>query len=143
MLRKSPQKLDLTPMVDVTFLILIFFMVTASFAVRRAIEFPRAAQNIPSRNPQPFDPPQHPVRVQVDQFGSFFVLTEDSQKELLGKQSLVSELRSVRESFSAETPLRIEVESLAKLRFLVDAIDAAAIAGFARPALTETNSDLI
>jgi biopolymer transport protein ExbD len=33
-------ELDLTPMVDVTFLLLIFFMVTAAFALQKTIEVP-------------------------------------------------------------------------------------------------------
>ena len=33
-------ELDLTPMVDVTFLLLIFFMVTAAFALQKSIEVP-------------------------------------------------------------------------------------------------------
>ena len=34
------EELDLTPMVDVTFLLLIFFMVTAAFALQKSIEVP-------------------------------------------------------------------------------------------------------
>ena len=32
--------MDLTPMVDVTFLLLIFFMITASFSLQKSIEVP-------------------------------------------------------------------------------------------------------
>ena len=42
-LRKSrldDEEMDLTPMVDVTFLLLIFFMITASFSTQKAIEIP-------------------------------------------------------------------------------------------------------
>lgn len=34
------EEMDLTPMVDMTFLLLIFFMITASFSVQKSIEFP-------------------------------------------------------------------------------------------------------
>ncbi len=34
------EEMDLTPMVDVTFLLLIFFMITASFTMQKAIAFP-------------------------------------------------------------------------------------------------------
>lgn len=33
--------MDLTPMVDVTFLLLIFFMITASFSIQKTLEFPK------------------------------------------------------------------------------------------------------
>ena len=36
----SEDDMDLTPMVDVTFLLLIFFMITAAFALQKAIEVP-------------------------------------------------------------------------------------------------------
>jgi biopolymer transport protein ExbD len=33
-------EMDLTPMVDVTFLLLIFFMITASFTIQKTLQFP-------------------------------------------------------------------------------------------------------
>lgn len=38
--RSSDEELDMTPMVDVTFLLLIFFMVTAAFTLQKSIEVP-------------------------------------------------------------------------------------------------------
>lgn len=37
---EEDEEMDLTPMVDVTFLLLIFFMVTASFSLQKSIETP-------------------------------------------------------------------------------------------------------
>lgn len=37
--------LDMTPMIDVTFLLLIFFMVTASFHLQKGLNFPPSAQS--------------------------------------------------------------------------------------------------
>jgi biopolymer transport protein ExbD len=37
-------EMDMTPMVDVTFLLLIFFMLTAAFALQKALEVPASAQ---------------------------------------------------------------------------------------------------
>lgn len=36
----SDDEMDMTPMVDITFLLLIFFMVTASYSLQRSIEVP-------------------------------------------------------------------------------------------------------
>ena len=38
--RRSQDEMDLTPMVDVTFLLLIFFMITASFSVSKTLRTP-------------------------------------------------------------------------------------------------------
>jgi biopolymer transport protein ExbD len=35
------EEMDLTPMVDVTFLLLIFFMITASFTIQKVMRYPR------------------------------------------------------------------------------------------------------
>lgn len=39
--RPPLEEMDLTPMVDVTFLLLIFFMITASFSLQKTIEIPQ------------------------------------------------------------------------------------------------------
>ncbi|MFO0944768.1 MAG: biopolymer transporter ExbD [Planctomycetota bacterium] len=38
--RRKVEELDLTPMVDVTFLLLLFFMLTASYSMQKSIEVP-------------------------------------------------------------------------------------------------------
>lgn len=38
--RAADDELDMTPMVDVTFLLLIFFMITAAFALQKSLEVP-------------------------------------------------------------------------------------------------------
>ena len=40
--RKADDEMDMTPMVDVTFLLLIFFMLTAAFALQKALAAPSA-----------------------------------------------------------------------------------------------------
>ena len=43
--RSDQAEMDMTPMVDVTFLLLIFFMITAAFALQKAIEVPPSRQD--------------------------------------------------------------------------------------------------
>jgi biopolymer transport protein ExbD len=70
-------------------------------------------------------------------------MATDWQKELVGKQELVSELAAARRDTPMTSDLLIEVESAARLQALVDAMDAATIAGFQQFQLTEIASELI
>lgn len=137
---KSP---DMTSMVDVTFLVLIFFMATASFSMQKAIEMPAAKSDMASTRSNPQEQLLNPVRLVVDRQGAFFLLAADFQKEIVGKQSLITELMAARNVSAADETIRIEVESDAKLRWLVDAMDAATIAGFSAIRLDEIQESLI
>ena len=46
------ESVDMTPMIDVTFLLLIFFMITASFHLQKGLDFPAAATQEPPVDPQ-------------------------------------------------------------------------------------------
>ena len=74
-------ELDMTPMVDVTFLLLIFFMVTASFTLQKSLEQPHAKSDQPSPNPieEPDTPPDY-VQVNIDQNNTYYVTTRDFEE---------------------------------------------------------------
>lgn len=120
--------LDMTPMVDVTFLLLIFFMVTASFSLQKSIAMPNQQSESPSRNHEELTPEE--VTLRVDEYGSFLLLTPQWDMETPAKQRLVDGLRTALVESSAQTSLQIEVHELARLGSLVDAMDAGTIAGF-------------
>ena len=71
-------ELDMTPMVDVTFLLLIFFMVTASFTLQKSIAQPPVPDTLPSTNPvdEPEDEDQY-VEVIIDQFNTYQLTSLD------------------------------------------------------------------
>lgn len=75
-------ELDMTPMVDVTFLLLIFFMVTASFTIQKSLEQPHAKTDAPSTNvtPEEDTPPDY-VQVIIDQTNTYYVTTRDVDEE--------------------------------------------------------------
>ncbi len=54
--KKDESSIDLTPMLDVVFILLIFFVVTATFLSERAID---AASNESSDEPPPEQPPEN------------------------------------------------------------------------------------
>jgi biopolymer transport protein ExbD len=82
--------LDMTPMVDVTFLLLIFFMVTAAFALQKSIHIPTpdptdsASQ---SRSVEELEKDDDYIIVRIDRDDSVWVddLEAPSPQELLAK----------------------------------------------------------
>ena len=78
---------DMTPMVDVTFLLLVFFMVTAAFTLQRSFE-------LPVRNEGPADTRIEPdeevalVTVTIDEFNSYRVSTPGWEEEAPSEQDL-------------------------------------------------------
>lgn len=85
------EELDLTPMVDVTFLLLIFFMITASFSLTKTIETPPPDPEKEGAQAQQTleDLEQTSIIVLIDEQDSIFVDDEpvadpDNLEELLG-----------------------------------------------------------
>lgn len=135
---REEEELDMTPMVDVTFLLLIFFMVTASFSLQKSIEMPRQQTDAPSTSVTEEELEElDMVELQVDEFGSFLVLAADWERETPGKQNLISALKEAMTAGSDGMRLAVKVHELAKLQALVDAMDAGTIAGFTEIEVTQ------
>ena len=86
--------MDMTPMVDVTFLLLIFFMITASFSSEKVFEKPPPMSETPSTRP-PDNPPEvyDSVRVQIDEFNAFTIIfPTGDEREASSKQDLLMAL---------------------------------------------------
>ena len=126
---REEDELDMTPMVDVTFLLLIFFVVTASFQLQKSIMMPRQQTDAPSTNSVEEDPEElDQVELQIDEEGSFMVITDEGEKDPLGKQALISTLKEARADKAAK--LIIKVQEQCQLQALVDGMDAGTIAGY-------------
>ncbi len=134
--KQGKADLDMTPMVDVSFLLVIFFMVTASFSLQKSIAMPRQQAQTPSPRIDP-QPQEVQVDVQIDRFGSFLVITPNWNLETPAKQRLVTALRDAVGESQADSRLSIHVHEMAKLRSLVDAMDAGTIAGYADLQVTQ------
>ena len=82
--KKEPipeDELDMTPMVDVTFLLLIFFMVTASFTLQKSLEQPHTKSDAPSTEVSPEEEIEDDyIQVNIDQNNTFYVTTRDSEE---------------------------------------------------------------
>jgi biopolymer transport protein ExbD len=99
--RKTEADLDMTPMVDVTFLLLIFFMVTAAFALQKSFEVPAPDESTPSSEARPLDEIEDDPRfvvVRIDRFNTFHVITAawEQDREAPSEQDLLIALRDAR-----------------------------------------------
>ncbi len=121
-------ELDMTPMVDVTFLLLIFFMVTASFTIQKSLEQAHSKSDEPSTTPtEETEEPEDYVQILIDQTNTYYVTSRSLDEEECPSDS---EMRSrVRDAFENEGAKRLiivaHVESLH--RKVVTAWDTGAI----------------
>jgi biopolymer transport protein ExbD len=135
---RPEEEMDMTPMVDVTFLLLIFFMVTAAFSLQKSIDMPRQQTDVPSTSTVDEESDDlDMVELEVDEYGSFLVMAPDWERETPGKQNLVSALREAIAGNKDGMRLAIKVHEAAKLKSLVDAMDAGTIAGFSPLEVTQ------
>ncbi len=125
---REEQNLDMTPMVDVTFLLLIFFMITASFAQQKALETPppdptqQAAQ---SRTLEELEQDDDYIIIRVDE--SSVVWVEDHEAPT--RQELLSLLRQ-RRSGGGPTRVLVTFHEKAKHATVIMVFDTARAAGF-------------
>ncbi|MCA9082959.1 MAG: protein kinase [Planctomycetaceae bacterium] len=121
------EEMDLTPMVDVTFLLLIFFMITASFNLQKQVQVPPAQSDETSTVTQV--PPEDNASVEAVIDADNRITIDDQPGDSFDE--LVSLLNSARSgSDSAELKLLIDPESTHEKRILV--ADAAAKAGYVK-----------
>lgn len=99
----SQDEMDMTPMVDVTFLLLIFFMVTASFASQRANEPPPNIDDLPSRTPISVPEDQNDyVEVIIDQNNTYRITSRDLEEiEAPSEIQMRAEVKNAKEILNA------------------------------------------
>ncbi len=126
---REETEMDMTPMVDVTFLLLIFFMVTAAFSLQKSLQVPTPRPDEPSQNVQQRDPQEDPdmVTVHVDEFNTFRVVTTDWDEEAPSDQELLTQLRKARSGNAqgrVPTKLLVMANGEAMHEKVVTALDA-------------------
>ena len=132
--RSSEAEMDMTPMVDVTFLLLIFFMVTAAFSLQKSLEVPK-----PDPSDQPStevvetieDNPDY-VTLLVDENNTFYVSTVDWERECPSQQEMLVRLREAKRGDSAgrqPTKLFVRAHGDASHERVVMALDAGSAVG--------------
>ena len=124
------EELDMTPMVDVTFLLLIFFMVTASFSIQKSIEVPPpdpdkqgAAQTV-----QPLEElEENSILIEIDEENRFFV-ESDPVNDPRDLPTILAEVRSK----DSKNEVVVSVDERTHHEAVVTAIDAAQEVGMQR-----------
>ena len=132
---RQQAEMDMTPMVDVTFLLLIFFMVTASFAMQKSLEFPspdRKDDTAQNRTIEDIENRDDYIIVRIDGDNVYHV----DDRETWSRQELLSILREIKNtdsgSFGAPLNLLIIAANTAKHETVVSAIDVGNAAGITR-----------
>ena len=117
--------MDLTPMVDVTFLLLIFFMITASFNLQKNFEVPPAKTEEGVSTEVTEESPVEPLSAEIGPDNIVYV--NEAQGTTYDE---IFQMLTAEKSDSEETELQITVdpESNHEMRILV--VDAATQVGF-------------
>ncbi len=111
----SEVELDMTPMVDVTFQLLIFFMLTATFVQQRSLNMPKPKDEsqTASKSIEEIQEASDTVTVRVDGNGTFYISAAalgDDEIEVPSRQELYVKLKQARQpDASGNIPTRLLV----------------------------------
>lgn len=124
--RQRPEEVsvNLTPLIDVVFLLLIFFMVSTTFTKETQLEI-----DLPSANGSAQEKPVEYVEIQISAAGAYLL-----NGEPIGASS-ESGLRTALESLDAQasnTPLVIAADANTPHQAVVTAMDVAGKLGYTR-----------
>lgn len=132
--KREEAEMDMNPMVDVVFQLLIFFMVTAAFAMEKALMIPAPKPDESSAAAQPMeDSEDETVTVVVDEFNSYVVSAADWEVEAPSEQEMRRKLREARAGDSqgrVPTKLLVKANGESLHEKVVAALDAGASAGY-------------
>lgn len=135
--RESPdfEEMDLTPMVDVTFLLLIFFMITAAFNLQKSMASPPATSDDAAAVSVP-KPDEQGVVALIDPDNRIYI----DDVEATSFAEMLSLLKAARSGVdSPELSLKIDPESTHEKR--INVADAATQAGFLKISSKIANVD--
>lgn len=125
--RSEEVSVNLTPLIDVVFLLLIFFMVTTTFTRETQLQI-----DLPQSQSQQASEPVIPIEVLVDRSGGYAINDQvliksdiDSLKQALSQLGLDN-----------TTPIVITADAQAPHQAFITALDAVGQSGFSRVSIT-------
>lgn len=109
-------RVDISPLIDCVFILLIFFIVTTTFVEETGVEV---------------DKPQAAASLQLEKQSIFIAITEDGDVVYAGRNIGVAGVqREVKKALQAEdVPVIIEADRVAKSGLMVEVIGEAKLAG--------------
>lgn len=132
--RQEEVTVNITPLIDVVFLLLIFFMVTTTFTreTQLQIDLPESASQVAAET-------EKPIEILIDRTGTYAI-----NDQVLIKHDLSSLKRALGElSGNPSTPIIITADASAPHQAFIIALDAVAQLGFSKVSITtqEQTSD--
>ncbi|MEC7566657.1 MAG: biopolymer transporter ExbD [Planctomycetota bacterium] len=138
--------LDMTPMVDVTFLLLIFFVMTAAFTIQTSLPIPTPQSEEASTQSIPDDKEEDPefITVKVDADNVFWVMGADGlDTECANVKDLRIQMRLTRTDLGDPDKLIVEANEEALHSQVIAAIDAGMVIGVDQVQLMTVQEDNI
>jgi len=136
--REAEPSINLTPLIDVVFLLLIFFMVSTTFdrPTHLAIELPKASSEAPPEEAEP-------LVLVVDARGNYYLRRGQGPERRVVSRSVEALRRALREGAGeGERPaLIIQADARTPHQAVVTAMDAARRAGFDRLAIAAVRGE--
>ena len=132
--RRPPVDINLAPLIDVVFLLLIFFMVSTTFKdeARLRVQLPQAqGEDIQAQEPAM-------IRIVIDRAGRFFV---DDREVADTRTATLARLLTERRGADSAIPVLIQADAATPHQAVMTAMDAASQAGLTRIAFAATRSD--
>jgi len=118
-IQESP-KVDLTPMIDVVFLLLIFFMISTTF-----IERPGLTINLPASSSEQINQGQKELQVYLAENGDIYL-----HRDKVSLDDFLSHLQSLSPTKTPKMTFLLMADKAARHGNVVQLMDAAKTAGF-------------
>lgn len=144
--------MDMTPMVDVTFLLLIFFMITAAFALQKAIAVPPVDDSDAASVQTMDDLDDDSIVVRVDGDNIFWVVCPSwaTEEKAVSKQDMRTYVRNARQGKRPDgsgeggkgwAKMLVQASGDATHEYVVAALDAGSGAGVEEISLVKIEDD--
>lgn len=137
---REDAEMDMTPMVDVTFLLLIFFMVTASFKLQKAIQQQPDLSDDPSEVVTDDKEETDAIEIYIDENDNYTLSSTDAgEEEAAGKVEMWQKLARMKQDSPSVKRLLIKANENCSHGAVIHAWDAGADAKIYEIAISVVN----